>query len=92
MPWPGALAALRASHWTCVALSPDARAPSIESLAAELSARPRVALFLGHEYDGLSALALGACELRLRIPIAAGVDSLNVAAASAIALHRLAAL
>jgi tRNA G18 (ribose-2'-O)-methylase SpoU len=90
--WPAALAALREAGWLCVALSPGPEARSIESVAGQLASRARVALLLGHEFDGLSAAALEACELRVRIPMRAGVDSLNLAAASAIALHRIADL
>jgi tRNA G18 (ribose-2'-O)-methylase SpoU len=46
-----------------------------------------VALVFGHEGEGLTPAALDACTHRARIPIAAGVDSLNVAAAAAIALY-----
>jgi tRNA G18 (ribose-2'-O)-methylase SpoU len=88
----GALEWLRKAGWLCVALSTDSAAESIDRLAAELSQRPRVALLLGHEFAGLSAATLAACELRVRIAMAPGVDSLNLAAASAIALHRLAGL
>ena len=51
----------------------------------------RIALLLGAEGPGLSAASLAATDLRVRIPMAPGVDSLNVAAASAIAFHRVAA-
>jgi tRNA G18 (ribose-2'-O)-methylase SpoU len=44
---------------------------------------------LGAEGAGLSAAALGAADRRMRIPLAEGVDSLNVATAAAIAFHRL---
>ena len=90
--WPAALAALRAADWLCVALEPAAQAQPIDADAGELAAQPRVALLLGHEFDGLSAEAQQACALRVRIPMRADVDSLNIAAASAIALHRIAAL
>ncbi len=46
-------------------------------------------MVLGHEGDGLSPEALAACDLHARIPMAAGVDSLNVATACAIALYEL---
>ena len=45
----------------------------------------RVALALGTEGDGLSRRALEACDVVVRIPMSGGVDSLNVAAASAVA-------
>ena len=49
----------------------------------------RVAIVLGHEGDGLTEEALAACGYRVRIPIRASVDSLNVATAAAIALYEL---
>jgi len=49
----------------------------------------RVALLLGAEGSGLSTVTRAAADLQLQIAMAPGVDSLNVAAAAAIALHRL---
>jgi tRNA G18 (ribose-2'-O)-methylase SpoU len=49
----------------------------------------RLALLFGAEGPGLSPAALAAADRRVRIPIAAGVDSLNVATAAAVAFHRL---
>jgi len=84
--WPGALADLRAAGFTVAALTPGAGAIPIGTLAAG-----RTALLLGTEGDGLSDRALAAADVRVRIPMAPGVDSLNVAAASAVAFHRVAA-
>jgi tRNA G18 (ribose-2'-O)-methylase SpoU len=50
---------------------------------------PRTALVLGPEGPGLGADALARCDRIVRIPMADGVDSLNVAAAGAILMHRL---
>ena len=47
----------------------------------------RVALLIGSEGPGLSASWLAAADARVRIPMHAGIDSLNVAAAAAIALY-----
>ena len=44
---------------------------------------------LGAEGDGLSAEAMAIADARVRIPIAASADSLNVAGAAAIGLHAL---
>jgi tRNA G18 (ribose-2'-O)-methylase SpoU len=52
---------------------------------------PRTALVLGPEGPGLAAEALARCDRIVRIPMAEGVDSLNVAAAGAILMHRLVA-
>lgn len=90
-PWPESLAAITRAGFTLVALTPDPDSVDISQAAETLSRPRRVALLLGAEGDGLSEQALAAAHLRVRIPIARGVDSLNVASASAVALHRLAA-
>ncbi|MGK2948942.1 MAG: TrmH family RNA methyltransferase [Acidimicrobiales bacterium] len=85
--WPGALGDLRAAGFTTVALTPDAGAVALGDLVAE--APERVALVLGAEGPGLSPEALAAVDRRVRIPMAPGVDSVNVATAAAIALSAL---
>ena len=54
-----------------------------------LAAEPRLAVVLGAEGDGLAASTVAACDYTVRIPMAHGVDSLNVAAASAVAFWQL---
>lgn len=54
------------------------------------SGQGRVAVLVGAEFDGLSAEALRACSSRTRIPMAPGVDSLNVGVAAGVLLARLA--
>ena len=49
----------------------------------------KLALVLGTEGDGLSQHTIAACDYTVRIPMAHGVDSLNVAAASAVAFWEL---
>ena len=49
----------------------------------------RLAIVLGTEGDGLGASTLAQCDFTARIPMAHGVDSLNVAAASAVAFWEL---
>ena len=66
-----------------MALSPGGKAD-----IRTVERRERMALYLGTEGDGLPADLLARLET-VRIPIAAGFDSLNVAAASAIALHEI---
>ena len=73
---------------TIVALTP---APDAVPLAAAGLAGRRVALLLGAEGPGLTEEALRAAHLRVRIPMATGVDSLNVATAAAVAFHAVAA-
>jgi len=86
--WPDGLASLRAAGFVLVALTPAPDAEPIATLAADPPAR--VALLLGAEGPGLRDTTLAAADRRVRIPIAPGVDSLNVATAAAIAFHRLA--
>jgi tRNA G18 (ribose-2'-O)-methylase SpoU len=88
-PWPASLRALTASGLALVALCPADGEP-IETVAAGVG--DRVAVLVGAEGPGLSPEALEAATCRVRIPMAPGVDSLNVATAAAIALHRLARL
>jgi len=54
-----------------------------------LAAAPRLAIVLGTEGDGLSAQTLADCDYTVRIPMSHNVDSLNVAAASAVAFYVL---
>jgi tRNA G18 (ribose-2'-O)-methylase SpoU len=87
--WGAALAALRRAGDTLVALSPDPRAEAIGAVAERLASR-RLALIVGAEGAGLGELSRETADLHVRIPMAPGVDSLNVATACGIALHRLA--
>ena len=57
-----------------------------------LRAVPRLAIVLGTEGDGLAARTIAVCDYTVRIPMTHGVDSLNVAAASAVAFYQLALL
>ncbi|HEX5334058.1 MAG TPA: RNA methyltransferase [Cellulomonas sp.] len=81
--WPGGLEDLRAAGFTVAALALADDAVSLDDLVA--APRERLALMLGTEGDGLSRGAVEAADLVVRIPMAGGVDSLNVAAASAVA-------
>jgi tRNA G18 (ribose-2'-O)-methylase SpoU len=87
-PWPQVLRDLRGRGFAVIAMTPAPSASSLREVAAALAGR-KVAVVLGHEGDGLTAAALAACELQARIPIEGDVDSLNVAAAAAIALYEL---
>ena len=59
---------------------------------ARLRTLPRLAIVLGTEGDGLAGSTIAACDYTVRIPRTHGVDSLNVAAASAVAFYQLALL
>jgi len=85
-PWPGALTDLARAGWDVVAMSPRAGGESVADLDA---AAPQVAVLLGSEGSGLSDGALAAATRVVHIPMRPGIDSLNVAAAAAIAFHRV---
>jgi len=77
-PWPDALADVRAAGLEVVALTPSGEALRLPA---------RIALLVGAEGPGLTERALATADRRVRIDMAPGVDSLNVATAAAIALH-----
>lgn len=85
-PWPAALDLLRDRGFATLALSPDPSGSALRDVPLD----GPVAVVLGTEGDGLTDAAIGRCTARVRIPMAAGVDSLNVAAASAVAFYGLA--
>jgi tRNA G18 (ribose-2'-O)-methylase SpoU len=88
MPWAGGLAALRDQGFAIAALTP--RQPSRTLGEYAVGPRPtRLALLLGAEGSGLSSEAERMADVRIRIPIAAHVDSLNVTVAAGIALAHL---
>lgn len=78
-----AVAALREAGFTLAALTPGGDPGALAGLAG----RERLALLVGAEGPGLSDEALGAADVRVRIPMAGDVDSLNVATAAAVAFH-----
>lgn len=86
-PWPEALQQVRRAGFSLLALTPAAGAVPIQRLRA--SQRDRPALLLGAEADGLSRAAVAACDVPAAIPMRHGVDSLNVAAATAVACWEL---
>ena len=86
-PWPAVLDELRGTGWMTVAMTPAGDA-SVRAAAQEL-AGSRIAIVLGHEGEGLTPGAMAACTRRARIPMAPGVDSVNVAVAAAIALYEM---
>ena len=87
--WPGGLAVLRERGFGIAAVTPrEPGAIPLSEFAAE--APERIALVLGTEGDGLTSPALEAADVSVSIPMQAGVDSLNVAAASAVVFWALA--
>jgi tRNA G18 (ribose-2'-O)-methylase SpoU len=84
--WPDAIASLRMSGFTVVALTPG---PQARPLAAVPMSASRIALLVGAEGDGLTRGALDAADVHVRIPMTARVDSLNVTTAASIAMYHV---
>ncbi|CAM5574398.1 rRNA methyltransferase [Streptomyces spiroverticillatus] len=83
--WPADLETVREAGFTLLALTPADKARSLDEVAPHTM--DRVALMLGAEGDGLSRRALVAADEWVRIPMAHGVDSLNVGAAAAVSFY-----
>jgi tRNA G18 (ribose-2'-O)-methylase SpoU len=88
-PWPDALDRLRASGFAIAAMTPDGQAMDIGTFAGTPAALGRIAVLLGTEGHGLTAEALARADVRITIPMSGALDSLNIATAAGIALHRL---
>jgi tRNA G18 (ribose-2'-O)-methylase SpoU len=87
-PWPDAITSLRDAGFEVWALTPGDGADALGALAVP----DRLALLAGAEGPGLTDGALAAASRRVRIPIRADVDSLNVTHAVAIALAQTSVL
>jgi tRNA G18 (ribose-2'-O)-methylase SpoU len=85
--WYDGLAGLRAAGFQVVAMTPGHDAVAL----ADAPFADRVAVVLGTEGAGLSSRWAAEADLRVAIPMRAGVDSLNVAAAAAVAFYELGA-
>ena len=93
--WQRGLAPLHEQGFTTIALTPAASHTVAEAVAlahAQDESRPgasdgKIALLIGAEGPGLTEHAMRAAHIRARIPMADGVDSLNVATAATIALY-----
>ncbi|MFD0259823.1 TrmH family RNA methyltransferase [Kitasatospora indigofera] len=88
-PWPAALDAVRQAGFQLLALTPAESAVSLADAAPRRL--PKAALMLGAEGDGLTRRALEAADHQVRIPMAHGIDSLNVGAAAAVAFYTVTA-
>jgi tRNA G18 (ribose-2'-O)-methylase SpoU len=86
-PWPRAVDGLREAGFTVAALALTEDAVTLDELAA--TPPERLVLVLGTEGDGLRPRTITEADVTVRIPMAGDVDSLNVAAAAAVAMWAL---
>jgi tRNA G18 (ribose-2'-O)-methylase SpoU len=84
--WPDELNTLRQSGFRLLAMTPAVDAETLPEAMAQVRGE-RVAILVGAEGPGLSHAAIKASDLRVRIPMSRGTDSLNVATAAALAFY-----
>ncbi len=84
--WPDVLGELRDAGHLVLALTPAPAAEPLGEVLAGLASDAPIAVLVGAEGPGLTAGAMAAADHRVRIPMAPGTDSVNVATAAAIAL------
>ena len=89
--WPGDLKLLRDNGFRLLAMTPDPVAYTLAEAMVEIAGE-RVAILVGAEGPGLTETAMRASDIRVRIPMARGTDSLNVATAAALAFYERARL
>ena len=88
MPWPDSVIhELKQMGFRTVSMALRDESVSIDD--PELLHEPKLAIILGTEGDGLSEHTIAPCDYTVKIPMSHGVDSLNVAAASAVAFYTL---
>jgi tRNA G18 (ribose-2'-O)-methylase SpoU len=86
-PWPAGMQVLRDHGFTVAAFALGDGAISLDDLAGNQP--DRLAMVFGTEGDGLSRLAVKGADVVVKIPMAGGVDSLNIASASAVGIWAL---
>ena len=86
--WTRAMDCLRARDFVIAALTPHQSAEPIDDFAGRVRGR-KLAIAIGSEGPGLSDTTIGLADARVRIPMTAGVDSLNLSVAAGIALFAL---
>ncbi|KAA1248939.1 RNA methyltransferase, partial [Mycobacterium simiae] len=89
--WPSDLLLLHERGFRLLALTPRADAQALPEVMEAVRDQP-VALLLGAEGPGLTAAALRISDIRVKIPMSRGTDSLNVATAAALAFYERARL
>ena len=84
--WPADLTILRDKGFRLLAMTPEQGAATLSEAMAALR-DDRVAILVGAEGPGLTETAMRASDIRVRIPMSRGTDSLNVATAAALAFY-----
>ncbi|MCK0172668.1 RNA methyltransferase [Mycolicibacterium sp. F2034L] len=84
--WPGELETLRDNGFRMLAMTPDPAADTLADAMPRLAGE-KVAILVGAEGPGLTERAMWASDVRVRIPMSRGTDSLNVATAAALAFY-----
>ena len=88
--WPGDLVRLKESGFRLLAMTPQGDARTLRDAMDEVGDQP-IAFLVGAEGPGLTKAALKISDIRVRIPMSRGTDSLNVATAAALAFYERAA-
>ncbi|MGV0812250.1 RNA methyltransferase [Mycolicibacterium boenickei] len=89
--WPEDLEQLRDNGFRLLAMTPDPSAATLSDAMVQLDG-DRVAVLVGAEGPGLTERTMRASDVRVRIPMSRGTDSLNVATAAALAFYERARL
>ena len=84
--WPADLHTIRQHGFRLLAMTPDPEAQALAEAMSGLGER-KVAVLVGAEGPGLTETAMRASDVRVRIPMSRGTDSLNVATAAALAFY-----
>lgn len=84
--WPADLVMLKERGFRLLAMTPDPEARALPEAMAAVRDEP-IAVLVGAEGPGLSPAALRSSDVRVRIPMSRGTDSLNVATAAAVAFY-----
>jgi tRNA G18 (ribose-2'-O)-methylase SpoU len=89
--WPKDLELLRDNGFRLLAMTPDPSAHTLAEAMTEMAGE-KVAILVGAEGPGLTEHVMRASDMRVRIPMSRGTDSLNVATAAALAFYERARL
>ncbi|VEG57750.1 tRNA/rRNA methyltransferase SpoU [Mycolicibacterium aurum] len=84
--WPADLKVLQDKGFQILAMTPDPAAQTLAEAMTELSGQ-RLAILVGAEGPGLQEHTMRSADVRVRIPMSRGTDSLNVATAAALAFY-----